>query len=52
MWLGSSVAVAVVQTSAAAPIRPLAWGLPYAAHAAIKKEGKGRERKGREEKRK
>ena len=35
MWLGSGVAVAVEQASAAAPIQPLAWELPYAATAAI-----------------
>ena len=33
MWLGSGVGVvvAVVYTSAAAPIGPLAWEIPYAA---------------------
>ena len=30
MWLGSGVAVAAAQASAAAPISPLAWELPYA----------------------
>ena len=34
---GSSVAVVVVQTAAAAPIQPLAWELPYATGAALKK---------------
>ena len=34
--LGSGVAVAVAQASAAAPIQPLAWELPYAAGAALK----------------
>ena len=38
MWLGSSVAVALVQGSPAAValIRPLAWELPYAMSAALK----------------
>ena len=35
-WVkGSHVAVAVVQPSAAAPIQPLAWELPFAAAEAI-----------------
>ena len=37
MWLGAIVAVAVVQASATAPIRPLAQELPYATSVAIKK---------------
>ena len=37
MWLGSFIAVAVV---AAALIRPLAWELPYASGAALKKRDK------------
>ena len=40
MQLGSDVAVAVVQTAAAVPIRPLAWELPYVTGAAKKKEKK------------
>ena len=40
MWLGSGVAVAVMQASATAVIRPLAWELPYAAGAAVKRKRK------------
>ena len=43
MQLGSGVAMAVAQTSDAAPIPPLAWELPYATDAAApppKKEKK------------
>ena len=36
MQLRSSVAMAVVQASAAVPIRPLAWELPYATAMAMK----------------
>ena len=38
MWLESSVAVAMAQASNAAPIRPLAWALPYAAQVATKRK--------------
>ena len=38
MQLGSSVAVAVAQASAAAPIPPLAWELPYVADVTLKRE--------------
>ena len=38
MQLGSDVAVAVVQASAATPLRPLAWELPYAAGAALQRK--------------
>ena len=41
MQLGSGVALAVAKTSAAAPIRPLGWELPYATGAAVK----GKEKK-------
>ena len=34
------MAVAVVWVAAATPIQPLAWGLPYAAGAAIKRKKK------------
>ena len=37
-WLGSGLAVAVAQASAAAPIRSLAWELPNAAGAALKRK--------------
>ena len=37
MQLGSCVAVAVAQVSAAVPIQPLAWELPYASGVALKK---------------
>ena len=40
MQLGSSVAVAVAQASATAPIQPLAWDLLYATGAAIKSKKK------------
>ena len=40
MWLGSHVAVAVVRPAAAARIQPLAWELPYATGAALKKTKK------------
>ena len=38
MWLGASVAVAVAQAAGAALIQPLAWELPYAASAAVKRK--------------
>ena len=38
MQLGSSVAIAVVQAIAAAPIQPLGRELPYAEGAAIKRK--------------
>ena len=37
-WLGSGIAVAVVRPVATALIRPLAWELPYAAGAALKRQ--------------
>ena len=40
MQLKSAVAMAVAQALAAAPIRFLAWELPYATGAALKKEKK------------
>ena len=40
MQLRSSVAEAVAEASAVTPIRPLAWKLPYAAGAAIKRKKK------------
>lgn len=41
MWLGSSVAVAVVyRPAAAALIQPLAWELPYATGVALKRKKK------------
>ena len=40
MRLGSDVAVAVVRPAAVAPIRPLAWELPWATQ---KPEGQGSE---------
>ena len=38
MRLGSRIAVAVVWLAAAALIGPLAWKLPYAANAALKRQ--------------
>ena len=38
LWLGSSVAVAVVQTKAVALIQPLAWELSYATDVALKRK--------------
>ena len=38
MWLRSGVARAVAEASAAAPIQPLAWELPYATGVAIKEK--------------
>ena len=38
MWLGSGVAMAMVQAEAAAPIRSLAQELPYAIDRAVKKQ--------------
>ena len=38
MQLGSNVAVAMVQASAAVSIQPLAWELPHAAGMAVKKK--------------
>ena len=46
MWLGSSVAVTVTWAAPVAPIPPLAWELPYAAVATL------RRRKRKEKKRK
>ena len=37
MWLVSSIAVAECRPAAAVLIRRLAWELPYATHAALKK---------------
>ena len=37
-WLGSGVAVAVVMPAAAALIRTLAWELPHASDAALKRQ--------------
>ena len=37
-WLGSRVAVVVVRPAAVALIRPLAWELPYAMGAALKRQ--------------
>ena len=45
MQLRSGVAVAAAGLAAAAPIRHLAWELPYAAGAALKKKKKRKERK-------
>ena len=38
MQLGSIVAETAAEAKAAAPIRPLAWELPYATGAAIKRK--------------
>ena len=43
MWLGSRMAVAVAVAGAAAPIQPLAWELPCAAGAALKRKKKKKE---------
>ena len=40
MQRGDSIAVAVAWASAAAPIRPPAWELPYGAHVAGKRKKK------------
>ena len=45
MQLGSSVAMAVVEAPAAAPVRPLAWELPYDAGAIIKVKKKRKKKK-------
>ena len=45
MQLGSSVAMAVVEAPAAAPVRPLAWELPYDASAIIKVKKKRKKKK-------
>ena len=45
MQLKSAVAMAVAQALAAAPIRFLAWELPYATGAAQKKEKKKKKKK-------
>ena len=36
MWLGSDVATAVAEAAAAALVRPLDWGFPYAASVGVK----------------
>ena len=38
MWLRSGVAKAVAVASAAALVQPLAWELPHAAGAALKRK--------------
>ena len=43
MWLGSGVAMAVAQATAAAPIQPLAQELPYATGTAIKRKKLGQQ---------
>ena len=43
MWLGSWVAVAVVEPSS--PIRPPAWELPYAMGAALESKKKKKKKK-------
>ena len=40
MQLGSGVAMALVQAGSCSPIQPLAWELPYAMNAALKKKEK------------
>ena len=40
MWLGSGIAVTVCRLAAEVLIRPLAWEIPYAVGAAIKREKK------------
>ena len=45
MPLGSGVAMAAAQATAAAPIRPLVQEFPYALSAAVKKKKKKKERK-------
>ena len=47
MWLGSGIAVAVHRPAAAAAVQPLAWKLPYAASAALKKQKKKKKEKER-----
>ena len=44
MPLGSGVAMAAAQATAAAPIRPLVQEFPYALSAAVKKKKKKKER--------
>ena len=38
MWLGSSVAIVLIQAVAAALVQPLAWEFPYAKGVLIKKK--------------
>ena len=40
MKLGSGVAMAVAQASAAAPVQPLSWEFPYDAGVALKRKKK------------
>ena len=49
MWLGSPVAVAVVRPAATAPIQLLAWELPCAVGAALKRPNKKKKKKKRKE---
>ena len=44
MWLGSRIAVAVCRLAITAPIRPLAWELPYATGAYGKDKKKERKK--------
>ena len=48
MWLGSSVAMALVKAAAAAPTRPLAQQLPYATGAAVKRKQRMSSRSGKD----
>ena len=52
MWLGSGVAVAVLQDAAAAKIQPLVWELPYATSGALKNSNKNKNQKKKERKKK
>ena len=45
MQLGSGVAVAVGRLEAMAPIRPLAWELPYTEGVALKRPKKKKKKK-------
>ena len=44
-WVKGPVWLAVVQASATAPIQPLAWELPYAAGAVLKRQKRKKERR-------
>ena len=46
MWLASGVAVTVAVDLAAAPIRPLAWELPYAMTTHVQRDPLGQKGKG------
>ena len=48
MWLSSGIAVLCYRLAAVAPLQPLAWVLPYAVGAALKRQKKKKEKERKE----